>query len=167
MIGNGEERASVPALYTGIVSLETAGFILLGLGVALLVADAFLGLGFVTDFAAPLLAGAGAVLLVHEHDYDPPAWLTTTLTATVALFILTTIVALLRTRQFVFKGDAAKMTGRVGLARTALAPDGLVVIKGEQWPAGAARGIIREGEPVKVTGSDDGRLLVDVHRPPP
>jgi membrane-bound serine protease (ClpP class) len=144
------------------VSLETAGFVLLGLGLAILIADAFVGFGIVTDVAGPIVLGAGAILLVHEHGYDPPGWLTALLVASVAVFIVSTGIAFRRARRAVFSGDAITMVGRSGIARTDLSPEGLVAIKGEQWPAQAARGLIPKGERVLVTGYDGSRLLVDV-----
>lgn len=141
--------------------METAGLILLTLGIVLMVADAFLGLGFIADLAAPILVGVGAILVVHEHNYDPPGWLILLIVQAAILFVVTSALAFYRARRAVFGGDGDLIIGRIGVARTDLTPDGLVVIKGEQWAARSTRGIVRAGERVTVTGRDGTRLLVD------
>jgi membrane-bound ClpP family serine protease len=50
--------------------------------------------------------------------------------------------------------------GGAGTAVTALSPEGLILLGGEQWSARAVEGGIGSGERVEVVGRDGLRLLV-------
>ena len=58
-----------------------------------------------------------------------------------------------------------ELVGQVGRVRTALDPEGYVLVHGELWRARSDDGPIAAGEPVVVTGLEDG-LVLDV-RPAP
>ncbi len=52
--------------------------------------------------------------------------------------------------------------GTRGIAKTALAPSGVVLAAGEQWTARAARGVrIDPGQPIRVVGQDGLTLIVE------
>jgi membrane-bound serine protease (ClpP class) len=52
------------------------------------------------------------------------------------------------------------MVGRLGVARSALAPEGQVMIDGELWRAVSQDGPVAAGEPVKVAAIDGLTLKV-------
>jgi membrane-bound ClpP family serine protease len=55
---------------------------------------------------------------------------------------------------------AEALAGGAGTAVTDLAPEGLVLLGGEQWSARSVEGRIGSGERVDVVGRDGLRLLV-------
>ncbi len=55
---------------------------------------------------------------------------------------------------------AEALVGGTGRAVTDLAPEGLVLLAGEQWSARSVEGGIGSGERVEVVGRDGLRLLV-------
>jgi membrane-bound serine protease (ClpP class) len=56
-------------------------------------------------------------------------------------------------------GEAA-MVGRLAVARSALSPEGQVLIDGELWRAVSREGRIEAGEPVQVSAIDGLTLTV-------
>ena len=56
-------------------------------------------------------------------------------------------------------GESA-MVGRLGVARSALAPEGQVMIDGELWRALSQDGAVAAGDPVKVAAMDGLTLKV-------
>lgn len=52
------------------------------------------------------------------------------------------------------------LVGGVGTVVTGLAPEGLVLLGGEQWSARSVEGPVGPGEAVEVVGRDGLRLLV-------
>ena len=75
----------------------------------------------------------------------------------IAVFLMTLVVRAHRHR--VTTGTEA-MIGEIGVARTALGPDGKVFVRGELWNA-TARAPIAEGSRVKVSGVDGLRVTVE------
>jgi membrane-bound ClpP family serine protease len=61
-------------------------------------------------------------------------------------------------RRITFGTEA--LVGGAGTAVTALSPEGLILLGGEQWSARAVEGGIGSGERVEVVGRDGLRLLV-------
>jgi membrane-bound serine protease (ClpP class) len=55
---------------------------------------------------------------------------------------------------------AEALVGGAGRAVTALSPEGLIFLGGEQWSARCVEGSVGPGEPVEVVGRDGLRLLV-------
>jgi membrane-bound serine protease (ClpP class) len=52
-----------------------------------------------------------------------------------------------------------ELVGQVGRVRTVLDPEGYVLVHGELWRARSTDGPIAAGEPVVVTGLEDGLVL--------
>jgi membrane-bound ClpP family serine protease len=60
-------------------------------------------------------------------------------------------------------GSTRKIThleGAAGFAKTDLAPDGIVRVRGEDWSATSANGNVAAGAPIQVISADGVRLMV-------
>jgi membrane-bound serine protease (ClpP class) len=75
----------------------------------------------------------------------------------IAIFLMTLVLRARRNR--VVTGQEG-MIGEIGVARTALGPDGKVFVHGEIWNA-VARKAIDEGTRVRVAGVDGLHLIVE------
>ena len=53
-----------------------------------------------------------------------------------------------------------RLEGKTGVAKTDLAPDGIVRVRGEEWTASSANGNLPAGTPVQVVSVEGVRLVV-------
>ena len=76
-------------------------------------------------------------------------------------FFLYAVGAGIRAQRTRVRMGQEKLLGAVGVARTALTPEGMVYVQGEMWSAEAEGGTaIREGDRVTVVGVEGLRLRV-------
>lgn len=155
------------AVLLGGMPLNWTGLLLIGGGLALLILDVFvpsLGLLTVGGLAAFVV---GSYVLFDDaaagYTVNPAAiWVVTVCLVLFFVFIAGSAIRSLRRRPY---SGRESMVGRLGEARTALAPEGMVFIDGEIWQAhaitlhrSAAAPIIPAGAEVIVT-MIDGLLL--------
>jgi membrane-bound serine protease (ClpP class) len=90
-----------------------------------------------------------------------PTWLMLTLAAIASLAIVGDFLWTLRTvrRTRVPTGTEA-LVGKTAIARTALAPEGFVLVQGERWLAEMEEGRANPGDRVRIVGASGFRLRV-------
>jgi membrane-bound serine protease (ClpP class) len=90
-----------------------------------------------------------------------PLWLMLGLASVASLAILADFVWTMRTvrRTRVPHGTQA-LVGKTAIARTALAPEGFVVVQGERWLAEIEQGRADPGDRVRIVGAEGFRLRV-------
>lgn len=150
----------------GLTSLAVLPLSWLGLGLILLALAMFAAEVFVTSHGVLGLGGAvslalGAMLLVE----GPPEmriglWTAVGVAlpfAALAVFLASLVVRVHKTRVTTGKSG---MIGETGVARTALAPDGMVFVHGEYWSA-TSSAPVAEGAKVIVSAMDGLRLRVE------
>ncbi len=157
------------AFLLGGMPLNWTGLLLIGGGLILLILDVFvpsLGLLTVGGLAAFVV---GSYVLFDDaatgYTVNPVAiWVVTVCLVLFFAFIAGSAIRSLRRRPY---SGRESMVGRLGEARTALAPEGVVAISGETWQAhaitlhrSAAAPIIPAGAEVIVTRIDG--LLLEV-----
>ncbi len=144
-----------------VLPLNTSGLALLVLGVALLVAEAFLptfgllGVGGLVAFLIGslfLFDTAGTGVAVDRS-------LVFGVGGTVAGIMLVVATLVLRSQRARVTHGTAGMVGERGVAQGRLAPVGTVLVRGEYWTAESAD-VVNEGDPVEVTGVQGLRLRV-------
>lgn len=145
---------------------------LIVIGVLALALDlAIAGLG------APTIVGAFALAAGSWQLFpgDSPLlrlspWLVGTVVGFAVVYFVVIMTVVLRAQAGPSPGDAAEgLTGRVGVVRSALNPEGHVFIAGALWRArwaGEDRGRIRAGTQVRVAGIEGAILLVDAAESP-
>ncbi|HEY7654521.1 MAG TPA: NfeD family protein, partial [Methylomirabilota bacterium] len=143
--------------------ISYAGLLLILFGVVLLIAEIK-----VVSHGVLAIGGVVAMLLGSLMLYDVPetggirlSWLviipTVGTTAGLVFFAVTMgIRALYRPS---VTGSSA-MVGRVGVTRSALGPEGQVLVDGELWRAVSEDGRVEAGEPVRITAIDGLTLKV-------
>jgi membrane-bound serine protease (ClpP class) len=104
----------------------------------------------------------GALLLVDGPIPEMRVHLITALVVSVpigviAIFLMTLV---LRAHKEKVMTGVEAMLGEIGIARTALAPEGKVFVRGELWNA-VARSDVAEGAKVRITNVDGLTLSVE------
>jgi membrane-bound serine protease (ClpP class) len=144
-----------------VLPVNTSALALLLLGVALLVAEAFLPTFGVVGAGGLIAFVLGALFLFDtaETGIAIPRSLIfgTAATAGTIMLVVATLVA--RSQRARVSQGREGMLGAVGVARGRLDPAGLVVVRGEYWTAESDE-IVNAGERVEVTGVDGLRLRV-------
>ncbi|HYV57739.1 MAG TPA: NfeD family protein, partial [Candidatus Nitrosopolaris sp.] len=143
-----------------VLPVNTTGLMLLLLGVALLVAEAFLptfglvGVGGLVAFllGSLFLFDAGTGVVVARS-------LVFGVGGTVAAIMLVVATLVLRSQRSRSALGPQAMVGAVGVARQRIAPEGTVLVKGEYWTAESEE-VVDAGEHVEVTGIEGLRLRV-------
>lgn len=140
-----------------------AGLLLILFGLVLLIAEIK-----VVSHGVLAIGGVVSMLLGSLMLYDAPettgirlSWyvVVPTVGTTGALVFFAVTMGIRALYRPSVTGEAA-MVGRLGVARSALEPDGRVLIDGELWRAVSPDGRIEAGEPVRVTAIDGLTLEV-------
>lgn len=140
-----------------------AGLLLILFGVVLLIAEIK-----VVSHGVLAIGGVVAMLLGSLMLYDTPettgirlSWyvMIPTVGATAALVFFAVSMGIRALYRPSVTGESA-MVGRLGVARSALAPEGQVMIDGELWRALSQDGAVAAGESVKVAAIDGLTLKV-------
>ncbi len=144
-----------------VLPVSWAGVLLLVLALAFFAAEAF-----VVSHGALSLAGAvsfvvGALLLFDPAGdaYQVSIWVALAIGGTLAAAVGLAITKIVQVRRSKPQTGEEEMIGDVGVARTELAPDGLVFVHGELWRAHALDGPIGAGERVRIERIDEGLVL--------
>jgi len=140
-----------------------AGLLLLLFGVVLLIAEVK-----VVSHGVLAVGGVVAMLIGSLMLYDSPettgvrlSWyvVVPTVGTTAALVFFAVSMGIRALYRPSVTGEAA-MVGRLGVTRSALAPEGQVMIDGELWRAVSQDGTVAAGEPVQVAAIDGLTLKV-------
>jgi membrane-bound serine protease (ClpP class) len=140
-----------------------AGLLLILFGVVLLIAEIK-----VVSHGVLAIGGVIAMLLGSLMLYDAPettgvrlSWsvVLPTVGTTAALVFFAVSMGIRALYRPSVTGESA-MVGRLGVARSALAPEGQVMIDGELWRAVSQDGTVAAGEPVQVAAIDGLTLRV-------
>ena len=144
-----------------VLPVNWGALALLGFGVALLVAEAFLPTFGVVGVGGLVAFVLGSLFLFDAAGEEVRvAWsIVGGAGGGLAVFILVVGTLVARSRRVPARLGVGGMVGSVGTARERLAPSGMVVVYGEYWTADAD-GAIEAGTPVEVTGVDGLRLRV-------
>ena len=143
-----------------LLPINYVGLVLMLLGVALLVGEAFfpsfgvLGVGGIVSMAL------GSLLLFDTQNSDVGVDRSIVFTAvgTLGVFVLTVSYLVFRSQKSKPTLGVEGLIGEIGEVRGKLTPKGKVFVHGEYWNA-QAEGEINVGEKVKVVGYDDGMCL--------
>lgn len=167
-------------LVTGFYALGTitsnwAGLALIVLAFILFAIDVYVASGGILAVSGIAAFLIGSLLLANTRDaavLSLSRWLIFTMTALVSVFFVFIARTAWQSRNIPVTPGMTSMVGEVGVARTALDPDGMVFLHGELWHAIAPGKPIGKGERVRVIAMDGLTLSVapaiaDSGVPPP
>jgi membrane-bound serine protease (ClpP class) len=148
----------------GTLPVNYAGLALIGFAFLLFVADVFAPTHGVLTVGGLISFVLGSLLLFNVPEAAPwiglSIWTIVSVTGVMGAFFV--LVARLVARSHGLKPAVGReaLIGRLGRARTALAPDGMVWFDGALWEATSEGGPIAVGERVEVVAIDGLRLTV-------
>lgn len=155
------------ALLLGLYSLGTldaywVGMLLILLGLGFLIAEAFVTTHGILGTGGVLSFFFGSLLLFSTHPggMRVSTGLVAATTVTLAGLMVLLAAAAVRGQKRPVQTGTADLVGREALARTDLAPEGLVFVAGEYWQARMEEGTARAGEKLVVAGVEGLRLVV-------
>ncbi len=141
--------------YFSLAALPTnwVGVALVALGLALLLAEVFIGSFGLLGFAGIVSLSFGGLFLTSSSQagYEVSRWLVFGLAIVAGVLALLLATALLRVRRMSKTSGPAWMIGAKGRARTSLEPDGIVRVRGELWEATADDPPLEENADIVVT----------------
>lgn len=148
-----------------ILPINYAGLMLIVLGIALLVAEAFLPSFGVLGVGGAIALGLGSLLLfdTQSSDLTVGRGIVFAAVGTLSAYMLLVGYLVMRTQKKKPMVGLEALVGEVGEVRVPLAPAGQVFVHGEYWSAEAPGGEsdpIAAGEKVRVVGFDGLRLRV-------
>jgi membrane-bound serine protease (ClpP class) len=147
------------ALLLGLLGLGSLPVAWVGLGLMVLAFALFIADLFVPSLGMLTIGGLvsfviGSNILIAEgspRDLQVPQPIVYTMTACLAVAAALLGMAVVRVQFRRTQTGKAGMIGQVGVARTRLAPDGMVLVFGEIWSATSPEAVIEAGEHVAVT----------------
>jgi membrane-bound serine protease (ClpP class) len=156
------------ALLLGLLGLGSLPVAWVGLGLMVLAFALFIADLFVPSLGMLTIGGLvsfviGSNILIAEgspRDLQVPQPIVYTMTACLAVAAALLGMAVVRVQFRRTQTGKAGMIGQVGVARTQLAPDGMVLVFGEIWTATAVDSPIEEGENIAVTSVNGLALTV-------
>jgi membrane-bound serine protease (ClpP class) len=160
------------SLIVGLFGLQVLPISIAGLLLMLLAAGFFAAEAFIVSHGALALAGSicffiGALMLFDPagQAYQVSTGVALSFAVGLALLFAFAGAKVWQVRRTPPQTGQEELLGQVGRVRSALDPEGYVLVHGELWRARSTDGPIAAGEPVVVTGLEDG-LVLDV-RPAP
>ena len=161
---SGAATAALGAYGLTVLPTRPGMAVLVVLGIALLSVDlAVAGFGFVTLAGTAALAVGSLRLFGGTGALSVPPWLVVAVVAFAVVFFVGIMTSVLRAQGAQARAGAARVTGKLGVVRSMLNPEGHVFVDGALWRARApeAAGKVRTGSTVRVVGTSDG-LTLDV-----
>jgi membrane-bound serine protease (ClpP class) len=149
-----------------VLPVNYGALALIVLGVALLVAEAFLPTFGVVGVGGLVAFLLGSLFLFDAAGEELEVARSLVLGAAAGLGLFTVVVGMLIAgrRRVPARVGVEGMIGAVGMARDRLAPEGTVLVHGEYWTAETDEAI-DAGTPVEVTGVEGLRLRVRRREP--
>lgn len=144
-----------------LLPINYTGLVLMLLGVALLVGEAFFPSFGVLGIGGIISLALGSLLLFDTplSDFGVDKSIIFTAVATVGSFVLAVSYLVFRSQKARPTLGMEGLIGEIGEVRDRLAPKGKIFVHGEYWNANAD-GEIDVGEKVRVVGYDGMRLTV-------
>jgi membrane-bound serine protease (ClpP class) len=138
-------------------------------GVALLIASAvsFLlelkhpGVGAPAVVGTVTLVVGGLLLFNRSEGAGVSLWVIVPVAVLMVLFFATVVRAAMTARHLPRERENARLVGAEGVVTRTLKPDGSVLVASESWSATTTSDTIPKGTPVRVTGMEGLRLIVE------
>mgnify|MGYP005848926595 CR=1 FL=1 len=146
----------------GMLPINFAGLLLIGLAFLLFVIDVFAPTHGALTLGGVVALILGSVILISSDTayLAISPWLIAGVAIFNTGFFLFVVQAIARAQRRKAVTGSEGLVGAVGAARTKLDPEGYVYVQGELWSAVSENGVIEAGAPVRVIGTRGLRLVV-------
>lgn len=146
----------------GVLPVESAGLVLIGVALLLFILELFVPSGGILGAGGAVALILGGIIAFRGTPADarPPVWVLALLAFIIVGMFASIAWNVMRLRKLTVATGTQALVGKVAVARTPLTPEGLVFIQGERWKAEIEEGSAREGERVRIIGAQGLRLRV-------
>ena len=147
-------------------ALFVIGAVLLGIGLALVISEIFLGVA-VVGIAGVIALIVGAILFIDNapvESGDAPLWTLSTVVAVAVVIVGGISILVVRDRRRPARDrswEADAIVGKVGTAKSAVDPDGTIVVSSELWSARTDGPHIAKDAQIRVIKIDGMTALVE------
>jgi membrane-bound serine protease (ClpP class) len=144
----------------GVLDARWGGILLIMLSFGLFIAELFThSFGLLTAGGITALV-LGSLILFPEAGFQVNPWLIAVVTILIAAFFAFVIQRVLRIYRRQAYTGREEMVGKTALAKSALDPEGIVLIEGERWTAVVEKGKVQPGEEVIIIKVEGLKLYV-------
>ncbi|MEK7353615.1 MAG: nodulation protein NfeD [Chloroflexota bacterium] len=144
----------------GTLPVNYAGIALIVLALGLLIGEAFTGIGVLAAGGIISLALGSAILFKGGSLFQVSPWLIATITIIIASFFIFLISRVIKSQRLQATTGWEELIGKPALVKVALAPEGMVLFRGERWKAVSAEGKVAPGEEVIINKVENLTLHV-------
>ena len=144
----------------GTLPVNYAGIGLIVLAVGLLIGEVFTGIGLLAAGGIISLVLGSAILFKGGQLFQVSPWLIGTITIVIAGFFIFLISRVIKSQRSQASTGWEELIGKPALVKVALAPEGMVLFRGERWKAVSAEGKVAPGEEVIINKVDNLTLHV-------
>jgi len=151
----------------GVLPVETAGVILLGIALVLFALEIFVQSGGILGGGGVLSLILGGIITFRNTpaEVQPNRILAGVLVTIVIVMFVSLALGVARMRKHKPVTGTAAMIGAIATARTPLTPSGFVFIRGERWRAEMEEGEAEPGDRVRIISAEGFRLRVRKDEP--
>jgi membrane-bound serine protease (ClpP class) len=144
-----------------VLPISAAGALLMLLAFAFFAAEAFVPTHGAITVAGAVCFVIGSLLLFEPagNTYEVSLPIVIAIAASLAGMMALIAFKIVQVRRAPVVTGSSELVGQLGIVREALAPTGIVFVRGELWQARANGGPIPPGTPVRVDRIGDGLVL--------
>jgi membrane-bound serine protease (ClpP class) len=144
----------------GMLPVNYAGILLIVLAFGLFIGELFTGLGVLTAGGIASLLLGSFILFKGGPLFQVSPWLIITITLIVASFFGFLISRVIKAHHLQASTGWEELIGKPAIVKVALAPEGMVLFRGERWKAVSEGGTVPLGEEVIINRVENLTLHV-------
>ena len=144
----------------GTLPVNYAGIGLIILAIGLLIGEVFTGIGVLAFGGIVSLVLGSSILFKGGQLFQISPWLIGTITIIIASFFIFLLSRVIKSQRLQATTGWEELIGKPALVKVALAPEGMVLFRGERWKAVSDDGKVAPGEEVIINKVDNLTLHV-------
>lgn len=144
----------------GVLPVNYAGIGLIVLAFGLLIAEVFTGIGILAAGGIISLVLGSSILFKGGDLFRINPWLIGIITLVIGSFFIFLISRVIKSRRQQPTTGWEELIGKPAVVTLALAPEGMVLFRGERWKAVSDEGTVKPGEQVIIKKIDNLKLYV-------
>ena len=144
----------------GVLPVNYAGIGLILLAFGLLIAEVFTGIGILAAGGLIALVLGSSILFKGGELFRVNPWLIATITIIIGSFFIFLISRVIKSQRSQATTGWEELIGKPAVVSLALAPEGMVLFRGERWKAVSEEGAVKQGEEVIIKKIENLKLFV-------
>ena len=134
----------------GTLPVNYAGILLIILALGLFIGEVFTGIGALAAGGIVALILGSSILFKGGQLFQVSPWMIGTITIIIASFFIFLISRVIKSQRSQATTGWEELIGKPALVKVALAPEGMVLFRGERWKAVSEEGKVAPGEEVII-----------------